>query len=202
MLNFSEAVDFRHAARHFIKDKEMDQKDLEFILNSAIKAPSSLNLEHWEFVVVKDKETKKKLRAASFDQEQVEDASAVVVILTKRQKLLDPKSDEVMKLIKERIPEHSIHIAVDFLESFPSDEAFTAWSKAQGYIAASFIMLAAASLEIDSCPMEGFVSDQVLEVIDRSPEEYVGSLIVPLGYRSQPPYDRVRASFDEKVTII
>ncbi|MFS1515450.1 hypothetical protein V1503_02870 [Bacillus sp. SCS-151] len=63
-------------------------------------------------------------------------------------------------------------------------------------------MLAAASLEIDSCPMEGFVNDVVLEIINRSPEEYEVALFIPLGFRSQAPYERIRASYEEKVQLI
>ncbi|MFS1515449.1 nitroreductase family protein [Bacillus sp. SCS-151] len=122
---FTEAVNFRHAARHFIKGKEIDQKDLKFILESAIKAPSSLNLEHSEYVVVQDQATKTKLRGAAFDQAQVEEASAVVIILTKKHKLLDPESEEVQNLIKSRIPENGVPIALNFLRSFPNKEAFT-----------------------------------------------------------------------------
>ncbi|MGM7684571.1 nitroreductase family protein [Cytobacillus sp. Hm23] len=202
MLNFAEAVNFRHAARHFIKGKEIDQKDIKFILESAIKAPSSLNLEHSEYVVVQDQATKTKLRGAAFDQAQVEEASAVVIILTKKHKLLDPESEEVQNLIKSRIPENGVPIALNFLRSFPNKEAFTTWSKSQGYLASSFIMLAAASLEIDSCPMEGFVNDEVLKIINRSPEEYEVALFVPLGFRSQAPYERIRASYEEKVQLI
>ncbi|MEI5909466.1 NAD(P)H-dependent oxidoreductase [Bacillus spongiae] len=203
MLNFSDALYFRHATRHFDVNKEIPENDLKFILDSALKAPSSLNLEHWEYVVVQDKSMKSQLKEASFNQQQVEDASAVVVILAKKDTLLDPNSPEVKKLISERIPENGIPIAVNFLQSFPNSEAFTAWSKSQCYITASFLMMAAATLEIDSCPMEGFMNDDVLKLLNYSSDEYEVALVVPLGYRKEPTTpEKVRASLEEKVTFV
>ncbi|MGM7681331.1 NAD(P)H-dependent oxidoreductase [Cytobacillus sp. Hm23] len=203
MQNFSEALNFRHATRHFQLDKMIPEKDLKFVLNSAIKAPSSLNLEHWEYVVLQDKDTKSKLKDVCYSQQQVEDASAVVVILAKKEKLLDPNSPEVNKLIRERIPENGIPIAVNFLQSFPNSDAFTAWSKSQCYITAAFLMMAAATLKIDSCPMEGFVNDDVLKLLNYSSEEYEAALVIPLGYRREPSTPtKVRAALEDKVTFI
>ncbi|OEH93765.1 NAD(P)H-dependent oxidoreductase [Bacillus solimangrovi] len=203
MLSFPEALQYRHAVRHFDVNKKIPEKDMKFVLESALKAPSSLNLEHWEYIIVQDKSMKSKLKDVCFSQQQVEDASAVAVILAKKDKLLDPKSPEVNQLIRERIPENGVPIAINFLESFPNSETFTSWSKSQCYIAGSFLMMAAASIEIDTCPMEGFVNDEVLKLLDYSSEEYEVALVIPMGYRKEPGTPpKVRASLEEKVTFI
>ena len=54
-------------------------EDLRQILDAGLNAPSGYNLQPWRFVVVQSPEQKKRLRAASYNQGKVEEASAVIV---------------------------------------------------------------------------------------------------------------------------
>ena len=53
--------------------------DLRQILDAGLHAPSGYNLQPWRFVVVQNPEQRKRLRAASYNQAKVEEASAVIV---------------------------------------------------------------------------------------------------------------------------
>src|SRR6516225_7194997 len=75
---FSAAVKERRATSSF-EDVPIPGADLEKIVRAGLEAPSGYNLEPWRFVVVRDREQKKKLRAAAFGQAKVEEASAVIV---------------------------------------------------------------------------------------------------------------------------
>src|SRR5690242_758043 len=48
-------------------------------LKQILDAPSGYNMQPWRFIVVQNPEQKKKLRAASYNQAKVEEASAVIV---------------------------------------------------------------------------------------------------------------------------
>ena len=54
-------------------------EDLRRILDAGLHAPSGYNVQPWRFVVVQSPEQKKRLRAASYNQAKVEEASAVIV---------------------------------------------------------------------------------------------------------------------------
>ena len=54
-------------------------EDLRIILEAGLTAPSGYNIQPWRFIVVQGEEQKKRLRAASFNQAKVEEASAVIV---------------------------------------------------------------------------------------------------------------------------
>ena len=54
-------------------------EDLKQILDAGLHAPSGYNMQPWRFIVVQAPEQKKKLRAASYNQAKVEEASAVIV---------------------------------------------------------------------------------------------------------------------------
>src|SRR5512146_1696284 len=74
----SQAVQERRATPHF-EDIPIHTADLEKIIRAGLAAPSAYNLQPWRFVVVRDREQKKKLRAAAFNQAKVEQAGAVIV---------------------------------------------------------------------------------------------------------------------------
>lgn len=48
----------RHSIRSFDKDYKIDRKEMFEILEEATKAPSSVNLQPWRFVVVDSEEGK------------------------------------------------------------------------------------------------------------------------------------------------
>lgn len=47
----------RRSIRKFIKDKNVEDEKLEYILKSAMYAPSANNTQNWEFIIVKNKNT-------------------------------------------------------------------------------------------------------------------------------------------------
>ena len=57
--------------------------ELAAIFERVRLTPSSFNLQHWRFVVVRDPARKASLRKAAFNQEQVEMASAAIVVVGK-----------------------------------------------------------------------------------------------------------------------
>ena len=63
MDNFFDLVDKRHSIRRF-DQRQIEQPILEQIVKSALKAPSSKNLQPWKLVVVTDPEIKNRLAEA------------------------------------------------------------------------------------------------------------------------------------------
>src|SRR5580658_6329380 len=74
----SQAIKDRRATPSF-DGTPIPPEDLRRILNAGLHAPSGYNIQPWRFVVVQTPEQKKRLRAASFNQAKVEEASAVIV---------------------------------------------------------------------------------------------------------------------------
>ncbi|HXX34512.1 MAG TPA: nitroreductase family protein [Thermodesulfobacteriota bacterium] len=61
------------------KDADIEEDKLQKILEAARLAPSASNRQEWKFVVVKNKETRKKLARAAFNQSFVAEAPVVIV---------------------------------------------------------------------------------------------------------------------------
>jgi nitroreductase len=76
-MDVFEVIRKRRSIRSY-KDLEVEEEKLLKILEAAREAPSASNRQEWRFVVVRDKETKKKLCKAAKGQRFVEEAPVVI----------------------------------------------------------------------------------------------------------------------------
>jgi len=77
-MDVAQAIRSRYSCRNYA-DKPLEEKKLRAVLEAARLAPSAKNLQDWRFVVVTDKQTKKKVAAAANSQTFLEGAGAIVV---------------------------------------------------------------------------------------------------------------------------
>lgn len=69
----------RKSVRHFT-DQEVTKEQLETIIRAAMAAPTAINAQPWQFLVVTDKELKAKYAEGNFQADMVKKCSALVVI--------------------------------------------------------------------------------------------------------------------------
>ncbi|MBF0516865.1 MAG: NAD(P)H-dependent oxidoreductase [Nitrospirae bacterium] len=197
--DFLQAMQFRHACKIFDAQRKIPDADLRFILEAGRLSPSSFGLEHWRFIVVRTQELKEKLKEACFNQVQLSTCSDAVVIAAKIEDL-KPGSQyvegrfacladrpEVLAWIRQFYADYYVKISVE------------QWSITQCHIAAANMMMAAAVVGIDSCPIGGMSVPKVMEALDLDGLKYVVSLILPFGYRLNPQPQKHRLAFDEVV---
>ena len=77
--SFAAVVKHRAMIRAYKSDPVPEEK-IQRLLSYAVRAPSAGNLQPWDFIVVKNPETRAKLAKAAFDQTSI--ASAPVIIAT------------------------------------------------------------------------------------------------------------------------
>lgn len=76
----------RKSVRNY-SDKKISEKDIELILAAAMQAPSALNTQPWEFIVVRDKNLISKLSNMSEYSKCAENANVLILTLTNLDKL-------------------------------------------------------------------------------------------------------------------
>ena len=208
-MNYLEILKFRHACKIFDESKKIGAGEFDFILEAGRLSPSSTGLEQRDFLVVQNKELREKIKAVSWNQVQITSCSRLVVILAKI-KEIKFGSNYVDKMIARRADKDPEAIAArqkfyhDFLLSnFKNDDELTfQWSHEQCMIAATNMMNAAASLGIDSCPMEGFDRHALNEILGLDESEKRVAIVVPFGYRLNPQPEKLRRQRAEVVTWI
>lgn len=167
----SQAIKERRATPRF-EDFPIHTADLEKIIRAGLEAPSGYNIQPWRFVVVRDREQKKKLRQAAFGQAKVEEASAMIVACGDPQGWKDGDLEEMLRISAEHgfndpAEQEGVRKGVTgFLGGPPGQIAgiaptFDLWANRQTMIAFTTMMWAAETLGYDTSPMEGFMEDQV-----------------------------------------
>jgi nitroreductase len=143
------------------------EEDLQRILRAGLEAPSSYNMQPWRFVVVRDADQRKRLRAAALGQEAVERAPVVIVACGDTEGWRD-NLEEVLTIgrdhgfdVESQIERKRQNVTRD-LSSHPN---ISMWVTKQTMIAATTMMWMAEALGYDTGPMEGFDEEQVREVL-------------------------------------
>lgn len=197
--SFLEHLDWRRAEKHFDPNYQIPQESLTKILEAAHLAPSSFGLQPYHIYVVKNPEIRAQLQEKGFHQAQFTEASVLLVFATVDD--LDSRISGYMKLIGGN--EQLEQMMKGFVAHLPNEHAQRAWSARQAYIALGFALAAAAELEIDSCPMEGFDKegfDQILGL----PEGHKSVVVLSLGKRQkeEPDHPKVRFPNEDIFTEI
>ena len=205
--DFLDAMAFRHACKVFDENKKISKEDIKSILEVARVSPSSFGMEAWKFLVITNKDLKAKLRPACWDQAQITSCSHLVVVLA-RINSVKPESGLPLKRFSRRdMPKDKLDFYLKLYASHLEntlccDENIYAWTSKQTYIAASNMMTYAATLGIDTCPIEGFEKDKVENILELDTKEYQVAMLLPFGYRINKQSTQLRLSFDEVVEFI
>lgn len=202
---FQKAVDFRHACKIFDKTKKVDEDDMKYILNVGIKSPSSLGLEPWKFLVITDQELKSKLEPICLNQPQISSCSHLVILLADINGLrLDEVKRKFARANKDQDKQKRyIQRYIDKMgENIKDDKVLYEYASKQVYIASANLMLAAAILGIDSCPIAGFNKDELENALQIDKKNLQASLVIPFGYRLNPQPKKIRESFEKVVKYI
>lgn len=212
-----DAFQFRHACKQFDPTKTVSEEDFNTILEAGRLSPSSFGFEPWKFLVVQNKSLKEKLFPVSWGaQNSFNGASHFVILLARKKVDTIYNSEYITKIMSEvqNLPEDVAHQRKSAFESFQkndfnlleSDRAIFDWASKQTYIALANMLTAAAFLQIDSCPIEGFNIEKVEEILKNEgildTEHFGVSVMASFGYRAKEPHEKTRQPLNSVVQWI
>lgn len=185
-MELLKSLEWRYATKKMNGEK-VPQDKLERILEATRLAPSSYGLTPYHVIIVEDQKVKEELQGACYGQTQLTDSSAVLVFAT-----WDNITDESVDIyIQETARQRGI--SADMLGEFSgmikgslsnmTQDQKIAWAQRQAYIGLGFALVAAATEEVDSTPMEGFVPSSVDSVLGLQELGLKSVVVLPLGYR-------------------
>ncbi len=182
-----EQLQWRYATKKFDPNKKIPNDVWKTLEQSLVLSPSSFGLQPWKFFVICNPQIRRELLAHSWGQAQVVDASHLVVFAIKK----DLNAADVDRYIErmaevQQVPVENLQkfagVVKGFMEKPLAD--INEWSTRQIYIALGQFMTTAAILNIDTCPMEGFVPDKYDEVLGLPAQGYKAVVLCPAGYRA------------------
>lgn len=172
-----DAIEKRRAVKHFDPQYEMTPEEINRVLSLAILSPTSYNIQNWRFVRVVDKELRRKIRMASWNQAQVTDAS-MLLILCADLKAWEKDPARYWKNASKEVQDYIVPAILNSYrgqDQFMRDEAIRSCG-----IAAQTIMLAVKSMGYDSCPMIGFDPKGVGNLINL-PKDHMICMMITIG---------------------
>jgi len=182
-----DAIYARRAVKQFDPGFAIPPDDVRKLLEAAIQAPTSFNLQHWRFVIVRDPALRRTIRKEhGNDQAQMTDASLLIVMTADaRAWAKEPERywrnapDEVAKLL------------VDWMGPFHEGREWLQRDEAQRSMAMAMqnLMLAATAMGYASCPMIGFDIDEVARLI-KLPDDHVMGPMVAIGRGTKEPWPK------------
>lgn len=182
-MEFTETVATRRSV-HQYSDEVIGQSTLDAIFKTATLAPSGYNLQPWEFLALRDNETKTELKEVAHGQEHVVAADTAVVILGNTDPMAHAETVFDDWLAKGYIPNEDVRAALlDNVAGMAgmSEAERRIWTTRSTALAAMTLMYAAWEHSVASCPMEGFNADALIEAFD-IPAGYEPVMLVTLGY--------------------
>ena len=184
-----ESLEWRYATKKFDASKKIDAKTWETLERALILSPSSYGLQPWKFVVVQDQATREKLKAASWNQTQVTDASHLVVFARRTEMTEKDVQDFFDLMVSERKVEAEKieayrQMMIGGVVKGKDPVAQKEWAARQVYIALGQFMAAAGVIGVDTCALEGIDPAAYDEILGIKGTGYETVVACAVGYRS------------------
>ncbi|APG59147.1 NAD(P)H-dependent oxidoreductase [Christiangramia salexigens] len=204
------ALNWRYATKKFDSAKVLHEDKIEVLKQAFNLTATSYGLQPLKLVVINNKKLQRDLRAFSFDQQQVETASHVLVLCIEK-KVDEDFINNYFKRVKHlrETPEEVLKPFQEFLvEDFKTkaEEEIQTWAINQAYLALGTLLTVCATEEIDACPMEGFEPDKYDQLLNLGDKNLKSVLVLPIGYRAEDDMfsslKKVRRPLDEVIIDI
>ena len=185
-------LEWRYAVKKFDENKFLTEDQVTTLKEAFNLTATSYGLQPIKLVVVKNKKIQKQLVEHSWNQQQVLQASHVLVLCVDT-KLDETDVEKYFSKVKEvrNTPDKIINPFKNYLKelitSKQQDDLLT-WAKNQAYLALGNLLTVCANEQIDSCPMEGFIPEKYNEVLDLNSKNLSSVLVLPVGYRANDDF--------------
>jgi nitroreductase len=182
---YLELIRKRVSVESFQTGRELSEAEIRSLVEDAIEAPSSFNIQHWRFVAVRSAEDKQRLCRAAFGQRQVADAAVTFIFLgdlrgvEKLPAALEPAVRQGAMARGKATAWIEQAQKIYSNEVMARDEALRSCS-----LAAMTMMLAAEARGLGSCPLSGFDPEQVKREFGID-ERFVPVLLLAVGHAAE-----------------
>lgn len=196
---FANVIRDRHSIRHYDSSVTISKEELTALLDEAILAPSSANLQPWRFLVIDSQEQKEKLHPIANNQQQVLDASAVIAVLGDLQfyTFAETIFERAVQAgyMNEEIKNHFV-ANINKVYETATPETVNRTIYTDGGLISMQLMLVAKAMGYDTVPMGGYNREKFIEAFGLG-DRYIPIMLIAIGKALKPGHQTVRLSVDE-----
>ncbi|MEC5148185.1 NAD(P)H-dependent oxidoreductase [Chitinophaga sp. 212800010-3] len=203
-------LEWRYAVKKFDPAKKLSAEQLNRLMAATRLSASAYGLQPYKILVVENPAVRQQLRAASYNQPQITDASQLIVF-ARYNDLNETHVDDYINNISA-----TRNLAPEQLQGFSGTmkgtvnslgaEGAAVWGSKQAYLALGTLLTAAAAENIDACPMEGFDAAKYNEILGLKDKGLAAVVIAAVGFRAEDDVmqhaKKVRKPMEELVETI
>jgi nitroreductase/dihydropteridine reductase len=200
-MRLIELLKQRHTAKAFDPNYKLSPEQMTELSAVLRLSPSSCNNQPWHFFLLASPEGKGKILPSVsgkyvFNREKVRNASLAVVLCSKTSlsdadlKALIDQEDADGRFATPELKANGEAGRLGFMK-LHRDERHdeTAWHERQVYIALGFLLMGAAKMGLDACPIEGFEADLADKELGLSEKGLKAQVLVAIGRRSEEDFN-------------
>ena len=185
-MQVTEAITARRSVKSFDPNHKMTEEEIHKLMSLAVLSPTAFNIQNWRFVLVTDPVLRQQIRAVSWNQAQVEEAS-LLVVLTADLNAWEKQPERYWRNAPQAVQDFLVPAIGNYYRGNPQvqrDEGMRSCG-----MAATTLMLAAKEMGYDTCPMDGFDFDAVAKLL-KLPADHIPVMFVVIGKALEPARPR------------
>ena len=198
-MNIAELVRSRHTCKAYDPQRPLSEEQLAQLQEILRYSPSSVNSQPWHFFLITSVEGKAKLvpTLTEHNMEKVRSAPLTVVIATKTelddqhlqallaQEELDGRFGGNEEAKKGADGARRYYVGLNSTSAQKQQE----WMARQAYIALGFLLMGAATLELDATPIEGFFPEKLDAALGLTELGLKSVVVASVGYGSEQDFN-------------
>lgn len=185
-MEITEAIEKRRSTKRFNPAVEIPDSHTNKLLELTVKSPTAFNIQHWRFVIIRDMALREKIRAVTWMQPQITEASLLILICADLQAWR--KHPERYWRNTSAESREGILGAINAYYEGNSQRQRDEAMRSCG-IAAQSLMLAATGMGYETSPMDLSDFTEVGKLINL-PDDHVISMFVAIGKGAEEPWPR------------
>jgi nitroreductase len=185
-MNVTQAIIERRSVKAFDPHHRMSEQEINQLMSLAMLSPTAFNIQNWRFVLVTDPVLRQQIRAASWNQAQVEESS-LLIVLTADLQAWAKQPERYWK----NAPKAAADVLVPMIGQYYQNDDQVQRDEAMRScgMAATTLMLAAKEMGYDTCPMDGFDFAAVSKLLNL-PADHIPTMFVVVGKALKPAAPR------------
>ncbi len=198
--DFNEIVNGRRSIKEYDSTVKISREEMSEIIAQASKAPSSINMQPWRFVIIDSEEGKEKLAPLSrFNKDKVMSSSAVIAVFADRSNFDYAEGIYSTAVELGYMPQEVKEAQLDYfkvLYANMSDEEMKDTIMLDAGLVSMQLMLVARAYGYDTNPIGGYEKDQIAEAYGLDKDRYIPVMLISIGKAINEGFQSYRLPVD------
>lgn len=185
-----EAIRTRRSGHNFDPDTDLDDGTLEELIEDATLAPSSYNLQPWEFIAVQEPDRIDEVVELAYGQEHIRDAGTAILVVGHTEPETADRVFEEWSDAGRMDEETANQTKEQTVGMYADDRIGRDYGIRNASLAAANLLLSAHARGLTATPMIGFDADGLAEFLGL-PEDKIPVMLIAVGPSGGDEPDRL-----------